>query len=179
MFHALSLTLTGTESCTHLIRLLTVYALVKHRQAFLSAVQDAHPGRNPLNILGVHTESIKEAVDIRKWGTDYQIFALSHLLNRPILNYNTQTNLDETFLGVCTVEQFAECFNSFEIDTRSHSIWCTNVHETLLSGGGIASLPHLPISIFNNRSYHWVAMLPVSQSAMQHIPIPKARILKE
>ena len=148
-------------------------------QAFLSAAQDAHPGRNPLNILGVHTESIKEAVDIRKWGTDYQIFAPLHSLNRPILNYNTQTNLDETFLGVNTLEQFAECFNSSEVDTLGHTIWCTNVHETLLSSRGISSLPHLPISIFNDSGYHWVAMLPISQSALPYMPVPKTRTLKE
>ena len=155
------------------MRLLTVYALVKHKQTFLGAVQDA------LNTLGVYTETVKEAVDVRKWGTDYHLFALSHLFNRPIINYNTVHNLGHSFLGVSTVEQFAECFRSFEDGTQHQYIWCTNVHETLLSSGDINRLSLLPISIFNMNNYHWVAMLPISQSVMQHLPIPTFRSLKE
>ena len=179
LFHALSLTLTGTETCTDLIRLLTAYALVKYRQAFLSAVQDANPTHHPRNILGVYNESIREAVDVRKWGTDYHLFALSHLFNRPILNYITDHNPHKTFIGVTTVEQLAECFRTFELDSQRQAIWCTNVHETLLSSGDVNSLPHLPISVINSSGYHWVAMLPLSLSAMQHIPVPKYRSLKE
>ena len=77
------------------------------------------------------------------------------------------------------MEQLAECFHTFELDSQRQAIWCTNVHETLLSSGDVNSLPHLPISVINSSGYHWVAMLPLSLSAMQHIPVPKYRSLKE
>ena len=83
MYHALSLVLTGTETYTDLMRLLAAYALVKHKQTVLSAIQDVYPTYSAANVRGVHTECIKEALDVRKWGTDYHLFALCHLFNRP------------------------------------------------------------------------------------------------
>ena len=166
---------------------MTAYALVKYRQTFLTAIEDAYSTYSPSNVLGIHIESIKEALNVRQWGTDYHLFALSHLLNRPIINYISQPSFTHTFLGVSTVEQFADCFLSNEFDTQHHCIWCTNAHEALLSDinqhetllSDINQLPHLPISVFNMNNYHWIAMLPWSQSSMQHIPIPRSRLLKE
>ena len=161
------------------MRLLAAYALVKHKQTVLSAIQDVYPTYSAANVRGVHTECIKEALDVRKWGTDYHLFALCHLFNHPIIHYNTMPNNARTFLGVSTAQQMADCFLSNEVDTQEQCISCTNVHEALLSNGDISQLPHTPVAIINNASYHWVALLPVTQSAMQHIPIPRHRILKE
>ena len=171
MYHALSLVLTGTETYTDLMRLLAAYALVQHKQTVLSAIQDVYPTHSAANVRSVHTECIKEALDVRKWGTDYHLFALCHLFNRSIIHYNTMPNNARTFLGVSTAQQMADCFLSNEVDTQEQCISCTNVHEALLSNGDISQLPHPPVAIINNASYHWVALLPVTQSAMQHIDI--------
>ena len=159
MYHALSLVLTGTETYTDLMRLLATYALSKYKQEVLRAVQDANPTHAPANIRGVHAESIRDALNVSEWGTGYHLFALSLLFDRPILAYGTIRNPRQTFLGVTTVEQLADCFRSFVQDSQDQLMYCTNVHEALLSNGDVSALPHLPIALFNAFNTHWVAML--------------------
>ena len=90
MYHALSLTLTGTQTITDLMRLLTAHALVKHKQTMLSAFLDAFGSQSVR--YDAHKEfndTLKQADSIDQWGTDYHLFALSMLLDRPIFHYMT------------------------------------------------------------------------------------------
>lgn len=86
LYHALSLALIGTEACTDLLRLLALHALVKHKATIMSAFRDAFPlaTEHVLNVK--YTTAIRKAVGIHCWGTDYHLFALSLLLDRPIFN---------------------------------------------------------------------------------------------
>ena len=43
LYHALSLTLTGTEMCTDLLRVLAIHALVKFKATMMNAFRDAFP----------------------------------------------------------------------------------------------------------------------------------------
>ena len=125
LFNALSLTLTGTETCSDLLRLLVVHALVKHKDTMLSALLDAYPTRTPAQINGGFNSAVRTAVNYR-WGTDYHIFALSLLLDRPIFQYNTDPNHNLPLTD--SVELFSQRFLSFQPGTRCHLVYCTNVH---------------------------------------------------
>ena len=83
LYHALSLTLTGSESCTPLMRLLTAHALVKHKEIMLSAFARAYPSSSLEDHKLKFENALFKAVRVSDWGTDYHIFALSMLLNRP------------------------------------------------------------------------------------------------
>ena len=74
MYNALSLTLTGTEHFTHLIRLLCAYALVKYEHVMISALADAFPSNAHDHM---HQRALREALHVGVWGTDYQLFPLS------------------------------------------------------------------------------------------------------
>lgn len=92
LFHALSLTLTGTETCTDLMRLLAVYALAKHRATMMGAFEQAFPMCSQEQHQEKFNSAIHKAVEVPKWGIDPHLFALSLLLDRPILQYNTDRN---------------------------------------------------------------------------------------
>ena len=77
LFHALSLALTGTESCTDLVRLLTVHALVKCKSTVMGAYRDAYPGRTEQQHLAHFNAGMREAVTVGRWGTDEHLFALA------------------------------------------------------------------------------------------------------
>lgn len=181
LFHALSLTLTGTETCTDLLRLLTVYAVAKYKATLMSAFHDAFPEATERDYQIKFNSAVIEAVNVNVWGTDYHLFVLCLLMDRPIFHYNTDNNCPLPTTD--SVEQFAQRFLSFEIGTRIHTVYCNSVHRVMLTRGDINGLSLPPISIFNvafgGRGYHWVAMLPKTQAAMQHIPIPKTRILAD
>ena len=156
---------------------MTAYAVVKYKATLLNALHGNYSTSSARNRLGLFNSTLREAVTISAWGTDYHLFVLSLLLNRPIIFYQASQphpNLPNTL----TVEQFAQRFLSHVSGTRQHCIACTNVHLALLSGGDISILPLLPLFIFH-RHNHWVAMLPHSQSVMQHVPIPQHRTLQE
>ena len=62
--------------------------------------------------------NVSEALRISAWGSDYHLFAMALLLNRPIFVYNTHHNcdLDE----ITTVQQLAQIFLSFDRRSRAH-----------------------------------------------------------
>ncbi len=175
LYHALSLTLTGTETCTDLLRLLTVHALVKHRQTVMSAFHDAYRQSSGRDLQELFNTAITTAVNVNLWGTDHQLFALCLLLDRPIFHYNTGPHVTVAN----TVQQLAQEFLSFELATRVHVVYCTSAHRVVLSSGDVRNLPLLPISLLNQNNTHWVAMLPRAQSAMECIPIPRTRIFAD
>ena len=186
IYNALSLTLTGTERFTHLIRLLCAYALVKYRDTMISAFADAFPSSTGTAHTQIYERALIEALQLDVWGTDYQLFPFSLLMNRPIFQYNTFLTASNTS-GIVTLSLFdardvtdlAHRFLAFDPSTRSHVLYCSNVHRTLLASGNINTLPKMPLCLFNVANQHWVAMLLCSHSVAQHLPIPPTRILTD
>ena len=177
LYHALSLALTGTESCTLLMRLLTAHALVKHKDVVMTAFRKAYQFSSEGECELKFNTAVIQAVTVPNWGTDCHLFALSVLLGRPIFQYTTDPN--HASCDATTVEQFAQMFLSRQSLTTRHLLYCTSAQRALLSSGNVSSLPLLPVAVFNMQNYHWVAMLPHSASAMSSIPIPNTRILED
>ncbi len=183
MYNALSLTLTGTEQFSHLIRLLCAYALVKYKEIMMSALADAFPSNTQASHEEMYHRALLEALQIGVWGTDSQLFPLSLLMNRPIFQYNTFFIVSDIYgimrLSVCNARDIADLTQRFlasDPDTRCHILYCSNVHRALLASGGIQSLPNMPLCLFNVANQHWVAMLLQSHTVTQHLPIPLTRI---
>ena len=183
MYNALSLTLTGTERFTHLIRLLCAYALVKYGNTMISALADAFPANTQS---GHEPTALHEALHVGVWGTDYHLFPFSLLMNRPIFQFNTfYTIVDDsdvaslTLSDVRDVRELQQTFLSFHPATRCHVLYCTNIHRALLVSGNINTLPKLPLCLFNVNNRHWVAMLLLSHAVREYLPIPLTRILTD
>jgi hypothetical protein len=183
MYNALSLTLTGTEQFSHLIRLLCAYALVKYKEIMMSALADAFPSNTQASHEEMYHRALLEALQIGVWGTDSQLFPLSLLMNRPIFQYNTFFIVSDISgimrLSVSNARDIADLTQRFlasDPDTRCHILYCSNVHRALLASGGIQSLPNMPLCLFNVANQHWVAMLLQSHTVTQHLPIPLTRI---
>ena len=85
MYHALSRVVCGSEQLSRTFRLLTAYAAVKYRDVLISSLQHAFP----LDTLDNHARKantlIIHALHIGTWGSDFHLFPLSLLLDRPIL----------------------------------------------------------------------------------------------
>ena len=185
MYNALSLTLTGTEQFSHLIRLLCAYALVKYKDTMMSAFADAFPSNRQASHELMYDRALAEALQVGVWGTDSQLFPLSLLLNRPIFQYNTFYVVSD-MSGVITlnlsdardITDFAR-FLAFDPGTRCHILYCSNVHRALLASGDINTLPYMPLCLFNVANQHWVAMMLQSPTAAEHLPIPLTRILTD
>ena len=133
LFHAFSLTLTGTESCSDLIRLLTVHALVKHQNimfsAFRDAYRDAYRSLTETQTQGRLNQLFNSAITTAvkyNWGTDFLIFALCLLFDRPVFQCNS--DLNHTLPLTDSAEQLSQRFLSFEEGTRTHLVYCTSVY---------------------------------------------------
>ena len=83
MYNALSLAFCGTECLSVVIRLLTAYALIKHRAAMISALSHIYFSGNNEQHVQMFTDTVHKAIHLGVWGTDLHLFPLS-LLNRPI-----------------------------------------------------------------------------------------------
>ena len=187
LYNALSLTLTSSQILHAVIRLLCVYALVKHKDVIIEALSDAYrqePSR--LNILRMYAQALTEAVTLHAWGTDHHMFALSLLFGRPIFMFNTfyetpsgSTNSQLQLANTRDVRHLAERFRAREPPTRLHVLNCSNSMQVTLLTSGLDRLPYSPLCICHTGNSHWVAMLPLSQSVLSHIPIPTARLFIE
>ena len=127
MYNALSLTLTGTEHYAHLIRLLCAYALVKYKDTIISAFADAFPTHTQSHHVQMYEAALLEAVQAYVWGTDYQLFPFSLLMNRPIFHYNTFFTVSDlpgimtlTLSDARDVADLAHRFLAFHPSTRCH-----------------------------------------------------------
>ena len=89
MYHALSLTLCGTEHLSVIISLLTAHAVIKHRTAMIDALSHIYFSGNNEQHVQMLTDTVHKAIHVGVWGTDLHLFPLSLLLNRPIFSYNT------------------------------------------------------------------------------------------
>ena len=186
MYNALSLTLTGTEQFSDLIRLLCAYTLVKYKDTMISAFADAFPSNTEASHEQMYHRTLVETLQVGVWGTDSQLFPLSLLMNRPVFHYNTFYVVSDTS-GIMTlsvsnardVADLARRFLAFDPDTRCHILYCSNVHRALLTSGDINALPYMPLCLFNVANQNWVAMLLQSHTVAQHLPIPLIRILTD
>jgi hypothetical protein len=149
MYNALSLTLTGTEQFSHLIRLLCAYALVKYKEVMISALADAFPSNTQASHEEMYHRALLEALQVGVWGTDSQLFPLSLLMNRPVFHYNTFFIVSDISgiitLSVCNARDVAELTQRFlasDPDTRCHILYCSNVHRALLASGGMHACMH-------------------------------------
>ena len=183
MYNALSTTVCGSEQLTVLFRLLVAYAVIKYRDVLIDALQDAFPLQpRESHVLKCNT-LIVEAITIGAWGSDYHMFALSFLLDRPVFVYNSFYLSDEgvrslTLADTRDVAEFARRFRTFDPGTRRHVQYCSSVNSALLMSGDVTTLPLLPLAIFHAPG-HWVAMLPLSASVVRYIPIPLTRVLAD
>ena len=82
-------------------------------------------------------------------------------------------------LADCTnVHVFAQRFLTFAPGTRRQLQWCSSVNRALLMSGDVTTLPYFPLALFFAHS-HWTAMVPLSPSVLQHLPIPFGRVLDD
>ena len=96
LWDVFSLSLFGTEKCTVLLKLLTVYSLLTHKETFTTIIQHTlntcpyaalpYPNANANNN---YFSLIQVATTWKKWGghTIYLLSLLSLLFNRPVAAY--------------------------------------------------------------------------------------------
>ena len=182
MYNALSLAFCGTKHLSIVIRLLTTYALVKHRTAMIDALSHIYFDGNHEQHVQALTDTMHKAIHLGVWGTDLHLFSLSLLLNRPIFSYNTFyiirqsvriLNLPDT----ADPHHLAQRFSSRDQGTRGHFLFCSDVLRVSLSSGSITSLPLPPLCLFNILNQHWVALLMLSPLVAAHVPIPITRTI--
>ena len=152
----------------------------------ISAFADAFPSNTGAAYVQMYDRTLVEALQVDIWGTDYQLFPFSPLLNRPIFHYNTFFTVSD-ISGIMTlspsdardVSDLAQRFLTFDSSTRTHVLYCSNVQRALLASGDINTLPKMPLCLFNVANQHWVAMLLHSHAVAQCLPIPLTRILTD
>ena len=89
LYHALSLALTGSESISYLLKMVVAHTLLIFRATMISAFHDAFPGTSNEQHNSTFNTCLAKALKVGARGSDYHLFALSLLLNRPIFQYNT------------------------------------------------------------------------------------------
>ena len=182
MYHGLSLALCGTENLSVVIRLLTAYALIKHRTVMMEILADIYFSGNHQQHVQMFTNTLHKAIHLGIWGTDLHLLPLSLLLNRPIFTYTSfYSTLDSVrVLNLSDTRDphhLAQRFSSRDRGTTGHFLFCSDVLRVSLYSGDIASLPYPPLSLFNVLNQHWVALLMLSPSVAAHVPIPTTRLL--
>ena len=180
MYNALSLAVCGTEHLSVVIRLLTTYALVKHRTAMIEALSHIYFSGNHEQRVQMLIETMHKAIHLGVWGTDLHLFSLSLLLNRPIFSYNTFYRTRQSILSLSdTIDphHLVQRFSSRDQGTSGHFLFCSDVLRVSLSSGSITSLPLPPLCLFNILNQHWVALLLLSPPVTAHVPIPTTRII--
>ena len=95
--------------------MVVAHALLKFRATKISAFHDAFPGAPDEQHNAAFNTCLSKDLQIGVWGSDYHLFALSLLLNRPIFQYNTfydpMRNHGDLRLGnVTDVHEFAQRF---------------------------------------------------------------------
>ena len=149
-------------------------ALIALSSAFRDAYRDTYRSLTETQIQGrlnqLFNSAITTAVNYN-WGTDFHIFALCLLFDRPVFQYNT--DLNHTLPLTDSAEQLSQRFLSFEEGTRTHLVYCTSVHRVVLRTGVISNLQFPPLALLHQDNVHWVAMLPESEQALLIMPIPR------
>ena len=63
--------------------------MVKHNDTIISAFADAFPSNTQVAHEQMCESALVEALQVGVWGSDYQLFPFSLLMNRPVFQYNT------------------------------------------------------------------------------------------
>ena len=136
------------------------------------------------NICSMYTQAIREAATPGTWGNDLHLFALSLLFCRPIFQFNTfyytlpdSTETELVLADTRDVHHLAQRFRDQEDGTKTHLLYCSNPIARTLSVSGLSNLSYHPLTIYHINQFHWVAMLPHSQSTLARVPIPTTRLL--
>ena len=87
MYHALSRSVCSSEQLSRIFRLLIAYAAVKYRDVVIEALQHAFLTDLHENHVRKANTLIVHALRIGTWGSDFHLFPLSLLLDRPIFTY--------------------------------------------------------------------------------------------
>ena len=146
MYHALSRVVCGSEQLSKIFRLLTAYAAVKYRDVPIQSLQYAFPSRPSVDNVRNANTLIVHALRIGSWGSDFHLFPLSLLLNRPIFMYVFFSSTDEDgvrtmmLADIDNVSAFAQKFLAFARGTRQHLQWCSSVHRAMLISGDVTIL---------------------------------------
>ena len=144
----------GSECLSRIFRLLIAYAAVKYRDVLIQALQHAFPTDPYGNQVRKANTLIVDALRIGCWGSDFHLFPLSLLLDRPIFTYvyfyTTSEDRVKTLMlaDIDNVHVFAQKFLAFASGTRQHLQWCSSAHRALLMSGDVTLLPHLPLTLF-------------------------------
>ena len=181
LYNGLSLTLTGSENSSKLLRVLCAYAFMKHKHRMLQVFTNAYHYQNPVDVYSV---SLNNAVDITEWGTDHHVFALSLVLNRPIFQYNTffqqlpNSSVSCMTLQDCvTPAELEQSFSGRLPGTSKHLVYCSSQVASVLLTHGVSHLPHPPLALYHITGEHWIALQLKNASVVCHIPIPHTMIL--
>ena len=144
----------GSEQLSLIFRLLTACAAVKYRDVLIQSLQYAFP----IDPLDTHVRKantlIIHALHIGTWGSDFHLFPLSLLLDRPIFTYVyfycTDARCVKTLMlaDIDNIHVFAQRFLAFASGTRQHIQWCSSAHRAMLMSGEVTTLPHLPLALF-------------------------------
>ena len=184
MYHALSRVVCGSEQLSRVFRLLIAYATVKYRDILIQALQHAFPTDPYENHVRKANTLIVHALRTGTWGSDFHLFPLSLLLDRPIFTYvyfyTTSEDCVRTLMlaDIDNVHMFAQKFLAFASGTRQHLQWCSSAQRALLMSGDVTTLPHLPLALFFAHS-HFTALVPLSSAVLQHVPIPFGKVLDD
>ena len=89
----------------------------------ISAFQDVFPSGSDEQHSAIFNTCLAKALKIGAWSTDYHLFALSLLLDRPIFQYNTfydpmRSHGNLCLKNVINVHEFAQKFRDFDIGIR-------------------------------------------------------------
>jgi hypothetical protein len=159
--------------------------MVKYKDTMISAFADAFPSNTEGSHQQMYQRALLEGLQVGVWGTDYQLFPFSLLMNRPVFQYNTFFISDTSGITTLTLSDardvidLAQRFMEYHVSSRCHILYCGNVHRILLASGDVSTLPNMPLCLFNVANQHWVAMLIQSNNAVCHLPIPLTRILTD
>ena len=163
MYHALSRVVCGSEQLSKIFRLLTAYAAVKYRDVLIRSLQYAFPSDTLENHVRKANTLIVHALHVGTWGSDFHLFPLSLLLDRPIFMYVYfyTTNEDHVrtlmLADIDSIHVFAQTFLAFASGTRQHVQWCSSAHRALLMSGDVTTLPHLPLAVLFAQSLHSIS----------------------
>lgn len=125
-FNALSLTISGTEDLSAVLRLLSVYGLIKYKETMIRATTRACGSCRASNM---YMCDLRIALTDGAWGTDNHLFVSSLILNRPVfLNntfYFTDLETNQVTLSPSNIRDVSHLVQSFHVQqegTRTHIV---------------------------------------------------------
>ena len=164
MFDALSIALTGTTFLSNCLRLFTLYSLFMQKRKILNILKHDKKAFN-----GVVNNALVSTED----GMCLHLYVISLQLERPVLQYNLLC--DDS-------QQYRDYHNgklniSFTNKQEAHKKELAEVTSSVVVHGestktrDVSTWTH-PLALFSINNHQWVALVPKSQYALRHMPIP-------